>query len=327
MSPVRRPRRPPKEAPPAPEGPPVPETLPLGRTGRTHPALGVGLWAMGRWKAEDERATRSVIEHALAIGVPWFDTAEVYGGGRSERLLGDALVHHPPARPVFLTTKVSSEHLRPSQVRAALTQSLGRLARRSVDVYLVHAPEPSLPIGPTMEALEALWKEGRIGAVGVSNFSVEEMVAARDALRDAPLVVNQVRYSLLARDEGDRVRDYCAKNGIVLEAYTPLARGLLAGRYLDGQEPPADVRRFSRDLFDQDRFPEVRAAAKAVREIANEAGVPMIALALHWLRRRGAAPVFGARNPAQVDEVLRAWAARPSDALLDRAEAAARVRS
>lgn len=327
MTPKPRARRTPSRAARDPRPPAIEETLPLGTTGRAHPVLGLGLWAMGRWQGEAERATRATIEHALELGVPWFDTAEVYGGGRSERLLGDALVHHAPAKPVFLTTKVSSEHLRPAQVRAALTQSLGRLARRSVDVYLVHAPDPSVPIGPTMEALEGLWKEGRIGAIGVSNFSVEEMVAARDALREAPLVVNQVRYSLLAREEGDRVRDYCLKNGIVLEAYTPLARGLLAGRYLDGQEPSADVRRFARDLFDQDRFTEARAAAKAIRDVAVDAGVPMVAIALHWLRRRGAAPVFGARTPAQLDEVLAAWAARPDDAVLDRAEAAARGRT
>ena len=322
MSPARpkrrktdRPARPPTPAAPPPEG------IPLGTTGRDHPPLGLGLWGMGRWDAKSEMLTRATIRHALEVGVAWFDTAEVYGGGRSERLLGDALAEAPSGHTPFLTTKVSSEHLRPAQVRAALTQSLRRLGRKSVDVYLVHAPDPRLPIGPTMEALEALWKEGKVGAIGVSNFSVEDLVAARDALSEAPLVVNQVRYSLLARAEGDAVFDYCRKNGIVIEAYTPLARGLLAGRYLDGTSPPEDVRRFSRDLFDQDRFPEVRETARALRALAVEADVPLVSIALHWLARRRVAPVFGVRTADQLDQVLAAWAVRPPDAVLDRADA------
>lgn len=297
---------------------------PLGGTGRTHPAVGLGLWAMGRWTAEDEGRTREVLRRALDLRVPWLDTAEVYGGGRSERIIGDALSERTGEPAPFLTTKVSSEHLRPAQVRAALTQSLARLGRRSVDVYLVHAPNPTLPIGPTMEALEALWKEGRIGAIGVSNFSVEELVAARDALREAPLVVNQVQYSLLARHDGDAVLDYCRKNEIVVEAFTPLARGLLAGRYLDGSTPSAEVRRFSTDLFDTDRFDEVRERARRLRALAVEANVPLPSVALHWLVRRGAAPVFGVRTPAQLDEVLAAWAVAPPTEVLERADAISR---
>ena len=252
------------------------------------------------------------------------DTAEVYGTGRSERLLGDALARDPPKSRPFVTTKVSWEHLRRAQVRAALTGSLSRLGLRSVDVYLVHAPDPDVPIAETMEAMEALWKEGRIGAVGVSNFSIEEMREARRALREAPLVVNQVRYSLLGLEDGDAVADYCRQNGIVLEAYTPLARGMLAGRYLDGKAPPAEVRRFARDLFEVDRFPEVRARARAIRDLAAEAKVPMASVALHWLARRGAAPVFGASRPAQVDEILAAWAIRPSEEVLEKADRIAR---
>ncbi len=324
MSPARPRRRAAPAAPSPTSGAPPTEGIPLGGTGRSHPAIGLGLWAMGRWTAAEEAVTKETVHRALELGVPWFDTAEVYGSGRSERILGDALVHRPPGHPVFLTTKVSQEHLRPAQIRAALTQSLGRLGRRNVDVYLVHAPDPSLPIGPTMETLEALWKEGRIGAVGVSNFNVEDLVAARDALREAPLVVNQVEYSLLARREGDTVLDYCRKNGIVVESYTPLARGLLAGRYLDGNAPPPDVRRLARDLFDRDRFPEVRATARALRALAVEAGVPLLSVALHWLARQGTAPVFGARTPAQLEEVLEAWRLRPEAAVLDRADAISR---
>jgi len=312
------------KGPSAPPSAPTVASIPMGSTGRAHPGLGLGLWARGRWTHDDETRTKATLQHALGRGVPWFDTAEVYGTGRSERFLGDALAHEPPATVPFLTTKVSWEHLRPAQVRAALQASLGRLGRKSVDVYLVHAPDASVPIASTMEAMEGLWKEGRIGAIGVSNFSVPEIVAARAALREAPLVVNQVRYSLIDPRDGDAVNEYCRANGIVVEAYSPLARGLLVGRYLDDDPPPPEVRRVARDLFDVDRFSEVRAKARAIRDLAKDARVPMASIALHWLRRKGAAPVFGASTPEQVDAILAAWASVPTDAVLDRADAIAR---
>ncbi len=275
---------------------------------------------MGRWTREDETRTRAALDRALAREVPWFDTAEVYGTGRSERLLGDALVRLPPKRAPFLTTKVSWEHLRSAQVRASLTGSLQRLARPAVDVYLVHAPDPKVPIAETMAALEHLWKEGKTAALGVSNFSVEQLEEARAALREAPLVVNQVKYNMLTRADGDAVIDYCRSNGIVVEAYTPLGRGVLTGRYLDGTAPPPEVRRFARDLFDHDRFKEVVARGRALKDLAREAEVPMASIALHWLHARGAAPVFGASSADQVDAVLSAWAVRPDAATLARAD-------
>lgn len=308
-----------KAAPPAGRAA-VPETLPLGGTGRTHPALGLGLWSVGRWEKDDEARTRTTLAHALDRGVPWIDTAEVYGTGRSERLLGDALTARPSAPRPFLTTKVSWEHLRPAQVRASIVGSLQRLEQPSVDVYLVHAPDPHVPIAETMEAMEALWREGKIGAIGVSNFSVPEMEAAQAALTEARIVVNQVRYNLLSRADGDPIVQYCRQHQIVIEAYTPMARGLLAGRYLTGKAPSPEVRRFARDLFDRDRFDDVRTRAKALKGVADDAGVPMASLALHWLESKGAAPVFGASRPEQVDDLLAAWAVRPDAAALERAD-------
>ncbi|HKV90852.1 MAG TPA: aldo/keto reductase, partial [Thermoplasmata archaeon] len=138
------------------------------------------------------------------------------------------------------------------------------------------------------------------------------------------VVVNQVGYNLFDRDDGDEVLDFCRRNGIVVEAYTPLLRGLLAGRYLDGETPSPEVRRFAHHLLDHDRYADLVAAARQIRDVATDAGVPMASLALHWLRRRGAAVLFGASRPEQVDAVLEAWGHRPSEADLDRAETIAR---
>lgn len=300
-------------------------TLPLAGSTRGHPEIGLGLWGLGRWRPDDEARTRATIARAWEQGLRWFDTAEVYGNGRSERLLGEVLHRSVRGGPdAFVATKVSWEHLRPSQVRAALIGSLERLARPSVDLYLVHGPDPHVALSETMGALEELYREHRVGAIGVSNFSVEELEEAGRHLSEARIAVNQVEYNLFNRDEGDSVREYCARHEILVEAYTPLARGLLHGRYLDGRRVPPEVRRMAHRVFEDDRLPEILLRTRRLRDLANEAGVPLASLALHWLRRRGAAPIVGMSRPEQVDTNLAAWAARPPAAVLDRADAIAR---
>lgn len=301
--------------------PPPAGGVPLGATGLTHPPIGLGLWNLGRWTHEDEQRTRATADHALARGLAWYDTAEVYGTGRSERILGDCLARAGAAgERAFVTTKLSWEHLRASQVRPALLGSLQRLGRPHVDLYLVHAPDPHVPVGETMAAMEELWADGKTRAIGVSNFSLGDLEAARSALSKTQIVVNQVRYNLLVRDEAEPVRAYCREHGIVLEAYTPLARGLLTGRYLDRSSAPPEVRRFAHRTYEDDQFAAIRQQARALRNLAAQEGVSMTAIALHWLERQGAAPIFGASRPAQVDDALAAWAEAPAADVLDRAD-------
>jgi myo-inositol catabolism protein IolS len=336
MSPPARPtaRRAPSSAAPrakgrdataAPGAGPVPiGTIPLSAGSKPHPALGLGLWGLGRWTPEDEARTKATIGRAFERGMRWFDTAEVYGAGRSERILGDVLARAGAASPPpFVVTKVSWEHLRSAQVRASLIRSLERLARPSVDLYLVHAPDPHVPLEETMPTLEALWKEGRVGAIGVSNFSVEELEEAARHLSETRIVVNQIRMSLLDHRDADGLAAYCRTHGILLEAYSPLARGLLTGRYLGGRRLPPAVRRLTEEALDPEAEQALVERARLLEALAKESGVPLASLALHWIRRRGAAPVFGASRPEQVDQNLAAWTTVPSDAVLDRADAIA----
>jgi myo-inositol catabolism protein IolS len=299
--------------------------IPLPGARRPHPELGLGLWGRGRWSPEDEARTKAAIGRAYERGLRWYDTAEVYGAGRSERLLGDVLARAADGgRGAYLVTKVSWEHLRPAQIRASLVRSLERLSRPAVDLYLVHAPDPHVPLSETMPALEGLWKEGKVGALGVSNFSVDQLEEAARHLAEARIVVNQVRYNLLDRADGDPLLEYCRAHQILIEAYSPLARGLLTSRSLDGRRLPPEARRLSSQLFDPDQTPSMVERARAVRQLAEEEGIPPASLALHWLRRQGAAPVFGASRPEQVDQNLAAWAVHPRAALLDRVDALAR---
>jgi len=331
MTPASRAKPPAKNAPKATSRPKKAapattiETIELASGGRPHPALGLGLWALGRWGVEDEARTKATIGRAYERGLRWFDTAEVYGNGRSERVLGEVLSRVPGAAPdAYVVTKVSWEHLRPAQVRASLIGSLEKLARPSVDLYLVHAPDSRVALSETMGALEALWKEGKAKAIGVSNFSVEELEEAARHLSETKIAVNQLRYNLLQRDDVEPVQEYCRSHGILIEAYTPLARGLLHGRYLDGQKVPRDVRQFAHRMFEPDILPEMLARGRALRDLANEAGVPVASIALHWLGKMGAAPIVGASRPEQVDSNLAAWAVRPSDRVLEQADRIAR---
>jgi myo-inositol catabolism protein IolS len=324
---ARAPRapRPRRAAAPAIPALPAIATVAMADGSKPHPALGLGLWALGRWTPEDEARTKATIGRAYELGLRWFDTAEVYGGGRSERLLGEVLDRAAAGAPdAYVVTKVSWEHLRPAQVRASLISSLERLGRKSVDLYMVHGPDPRVPLAGTLGALEALWKERKVGAIGVSNFSVEDLEAAAKGLSEARIVVNQLRYNLFDRDEVDPVREYCRSHEILIEAYTPLARGLLHGRYLDGKTVPSEVRQFAHRLFEPDRLPGILARARALRSLAREVEVPLASIALHWIERQGAAPVIGMSRPEEVDSNLAAWAVRPPDSVLDRADAIAR---
>ena len=298
--------------------------VPIPGDAGNHPEVGLGLWNRGRWTHDETERVEATIERALAAGVRWFDTAEVYGAGRSERVLGGVLSRHPGIDPPpFVVSKVSWEHLRPTQLRAAIQGSLERLDRPSLDLYLVHAPDARVPIGETMQELQRIADEGRIRAIGVSNFTVPELEAAQAALAPRRIVANQVRYSLLDREEGDAVREHCARHGILLEAYSPLCHGLLAGRYLPTGEIPAAARRGVR-LFDADHLPATLAAARKLAALAARAQVPLAAIALRWLRRQGALPIFGATSPDQVDANLAAWAAPVPPELLDAADEIAR---
>ena len=320
----RRPRRTAASPPTVPPFPSIGE-IPLPGGARAHPALGLGLWNLGRWSPDDVARSKATIARAWELGVRWFDTAEVYGNGRSERLLGEVLLRAAGrGAEAYVVTKVSWEHLRPSQIRAALLNSLERLARRSVDLYLIHAPDPHVPIAETMGTLEALWKQRKIGAIGVSNFTVEELEDAARHLSEARIVVDQVQYNLLDREEGEPLREYGRRNGMLVEAYTPLARGLLHGRYLDGGQVPNEIRRYSQRLFEPERLLTILERARRLRELAERERIPLASIALHWLEARGAAPVVGMSRPEQVESNLRAWSVRPSARVLAEADAIAR---
>jgi diketogulonate reductase-like aldo/keto reductase len=207
----------------------------LGKTGEKIPALGLGTWGIGGFSYPDysnDELAIEIIRFAVEIGMNFIDTAEMYGAGHSEELIGEAI--KGIRDKVFIATKVLPTNFRYEDVIKACERSLRRLKTSYIDLYQLHWPNPSIPIKETMRAMERLANEGKIRYIGISNFSVEETIEAMNALSKYEIVSNQVEYSLLVRDIEKDLLDFCRKNKITVIAYSPLARGeLLKGKYYE----------------------------------------------------------------------------------------------
>jgi len=193
---------------------------PLGRSGEYVPAIGVGTWAI-----RDYVAAEDALVHAVELGLNMIDTAEMYGSGRAEELVG-RVVRRVGKENLFITTKLLPEHFtgRDSAVKAARA-SLRRLGLETVDLILIHWPNPLIPISRQVRALEAIAEEGLCRYIGVSNFSLRELMEAVESVSRYDIVVNQVRYSIYCRGIEADLLPYMIREGITVQAYTPLERG------------------------------------------------------------------------------------------------------
>jgi diketogulonate reductase-like aldo/keto reductase len=199
----------------------------LGKTGESVAAIGLGTWNMGGRESPDYRDDERLIEairYAVELGMNHIDTAEMYAAGHAEELVGEA-VKQFSRDEVFIATKVWPSNLRYEDVIRSCRRSLERLQLKYVDLYMVHWPNPRIPLQETMEAMEKLVKDGLVRYIGVSNFDVELLEEAMNALKREEIVANQVEYSLEAREVERELIPFCERNGITVTAYTPLGKG------------------------------------------------------------------------------------------------------
>jgi diketogulonate reductase-like aldo/keto reductase len=199
------------------------------------PVLGVGTLRIGGTIVADRRDDREnvlAIETAIRFGMTHIDTAEGYGNGHAEELVGVAIQGFN-RKELFIMTKVKPQHLRYRHVISAARRSLERLGTDYVDLYLIHAPNPYIPIKETMEAMDYLIEKNLVRFIGVSNFSVEQLKEAQRFAK-SKIVANQIEYNLLVRNSGQLTTNmesgiipYCQENGIMIIAYRPLAKGTL----------------------------------------------------------------------------------------------------
>jgi len=269
----------------------------LGKSGLRVSRVGLGCNNFGR--RLDLEGTRAVVEAALAGGITFFDTADIYGGGNSERFLGEILKGRRDK--VVLATKFGmGEDGRGSRdyVRRAIAASLERLATDYVDLYYYHQPDGETPIGETISAMLELVDEGTVRAIGVSNFSVEQLDEAVEA---GPVAALQNRYSLVERAAEEDVLPRCRELGVSFIPYFPLASGLLTGKYRRGAPPPAGSRLESRrDALSDEAFDRV----ERLEEFASGRGRTLLELAIAGLASQPAVAsvIAGATSPEQVRE-------------------------
>ena len=201
----------------------------LGKTDEKIPTIGMGTWAMGNRLSGQERSMElEAIRRGMDLGMTLIDTAEMYGYGKSERLVAEAVADR--RNEVLIATKVSPEHFHYDDVLKSCEASLQRLAVKQIDLYQLHWPNPRIPIRETMRAMEQLVNQGKIRYIGLSNFSVEQTMDAQESLSKNEVVSNQVRYSLTSRSIEHSLFPYCEREKITIIAYSPLDTGKISSQ-------------------------------------------------------------------------------------------------
>ncbi|MBP0018760.1 MAG: aldo/keto reductase [Cyanobacteria bacterium SBLK] len=303
------------------------QTTTLGKNGTPVTALGIGTWAWGDtlfWnygKVYGETQVEEAFNAAIAAGITFFDTAEVYGLGTSETLLGQFMQNNPE-KSVNIATKYGPAPWRlfGNSVTDAVTASLKRLQVPSVTLYQVHWPFAFLMSQETLlNALADEVQQGRIKAIGVSNYSAAQMRESYEILkkRDIPLAVNQVQYSLLHRKiESNSILKTARELGVTILAYSPLAQGLLTGKYTSKRKIKPDGARKIDSRFSDRGLTKIKPLTDLVQELSDRYDKTPSQVSLNWLISQGdIIPIPGAKNAGQAIDNAGAlgWSLSPED--------------
>jgi len=258
----------------------------LGWTGEKISPLILGSWEFGAPSIVSEEQAVRVIRRAIELGINAIDTAESYGAGMSERIIGRAIKGFKRDE-LFIITKVSYDHLRYDDVIKAAEASLRRLETSYIDLYLIHWPHHYVPLRETLKAMERLWSMGKIRYIGVSNFPLPMLRAAREHLSRTDVAANQVHYNILYREVEKELLPYMVQENIALQAYDPLALGFLVGR-----KEIRDEYRWYR-LARPEVIEAIQPLVNEIRAIASELGKTPAQVALNWLLiKENVFPVF-----------------------------------
>ena len=273
--------------------------------------VAIGTWAIGGWMwgGTDEAESIATIRAAFEHGINIVDTAPVYGFGRSEEIVGKAIAEGGLRADVLIATKAGlqwdggrvSRNAGRARILREVEDSLRRLRTDYIDIYQVHWSDPLVTIEETAEAMLALLEQGKIRAIGVSNFSVLQMERFR---RVAPLHVLQPPYNLFERDIETDLLPYCRKNRIATLGYGALCRGLLSGRMQANTVFDGDDLRRTDPKFLEPRFAQYLAAVEKLDRLAQRYSKRVIHLAVRWMLDQGiTTALWGARRPDQLQPV------------------------
>jgi aryl-alcohol dehydrogenase-like predicted oxidoreductase len=288
------------------------EQIAIGNSGLQASRVGLGTWAIGGWMwgGTDEAQSIATIRSAVERGVTLIDTAPVYGFGRSEEIVGKALAEGSLRDRVTIATKVGLawrngaiyRDSRPARIRQEIEDSLKRLRTDYIDLYQVHWPDLETPIAETARTLEDLRRQGKIRAIGVSNYSPAQMDSFRAAAR---LDAVQPPYNLFEREIEADVLPYAKRVGLTVVSYGALCRGLLSGRMSAETKFEGDDLRKVDPKFHDQRFSRYLAAVDELKTLARQRfGKSVLALAVRWVLDQGPTiALWGARNPGQLDPI------------------------
>ena len=288
------------------------ETLAIPHTSLTPSRVGLGTWAIGGWMwgGSDDQESIATIQRALDLGVTLIDTAPVYGFGHSEEVVGRALEGGRRAKAV-IATKVALDwkdekpfrNASAARIEKEIEDSLKRLKTDAIDIYQVHWPDPNTPVEETANALDKLYRAGKIRAIGVSNFSPAQMEAFRKV---APLHTAQPPYNVFEREVEKDVLPYAREHKIAVLAYGSLCRGLLSGRMKADTPFSGDDLRRNDPKFQAPRFAQYLKAVDALDKFARDTyGKRVIHLAVRWVLDTEPLSIalWGARHPGQLDPI------------------------
>ena len=296
--------------------------------------LSVSEISLGSWLTYgvgvDKSAAQRCIDAAFEAGINFIDTANIYGRGAAENFLGEALADRPRdsyilGTKLFAPMSDVDKGLSRQQIHKQIDASLGRLRLDYVDLYQCHRYDTETPLEETMQALSEVVRAGKARYIGFSEWSAEQIQASLDIAGTEKFVSSQPQYSLLHADPEANVFPLCAANGISQIVWSPLAQGVLTGKYLPGETPPADSRAASDEMGE---FiggflkPHILGAVEELKALAEQAGLTLAQFSLAWVLRdpNVASAIIGASRPEQVFENAKASAQSVDPGLFAKAE-------
>jgi aryl-alcohol dehydrogenase-like predicted oxidoreductase len=306
------------------------DQITLGRSGLRVSRICFGTWQFGgEWGSTEERDSTAAIRRGLELGINFFDTAQAYGFGASEELLGNALRDELRSRrdELVIATKGGLRQVgdgverdsSPEFLRSGVDDSLGHLGVDHIDLYQVHWPDPDTPIEETAGALDELVQAGKIRHVGVSNYSAEQMEAFESV---RPVETLQPPYHLFRRDIERDALPWAREHDVGVLVYSPLAHGLLTGKFDESTSFPDDDWRSSSDVFEGDEFRTNLEKVRELERFAEEIGHTVTELAVAWtLAQPGVhVAIVGARKPSHIEGSAPAAGLRLSAEQIERVE-------
>jgi len=302
----------------------------LGDSDLSVSEISLGSWLTYGVGVERDKAA-ACVDRAFELGINFIDTANVYGRGAAESVLGELLKDRPRdsyvlATKVFFPMSGQDRGLSAAQIAKQIDASLQRLKVDHVDLYQCHRYDPDTPLEETMQALSEIVRAGKVRYLGFSEWNPAQIQAAIDMVGVEKFVSSQPQYSLLWRRPEQKVIPLCAAHGISQIVWSPLAQGVLSGKYAPGAKPPPETRATSDQMSGAMQNwlrPDILEAVRKLKPLAEDAGCSLTQFSLAWVLREPnvASAIVGASRPDQLDENAAASGLEVDPALFARAEA------